>query len=197
MIEPHHSLLEQTIAAYYPLSTSAQREIISAATLIAIAKNQSFIHAGTRDTNEYFLLEGVARSCVLTTQGDDVTISFYQEKSILPPNTTRTIGGRSTLDFESLTPITLASVDVTTFSGLMRSNREIYEFGHRVMERELQRKSKKEIGLASLAAKDRLLELRKDYPMLENQAPHAAIASYLGITNISLSRLRKELASER
>ena len=45
------------------------------------------------------------------------------------------------------------------------------------------------------AAKERLIEFRNKYKILENLIPHTDIASYLGITNISLSRLRKDLMS--
>jgi CRP-like cAMP-binding protein len=55
-------------------------------------------------------------------------------------------------------------------------------------------KVEKEIGLASLTAKERLLSFRQQFPMFENLISHPDIASYLGITNISLSRLRKELS---
>ncbi|MEM6343465.1 MAG: hypothetical protein AAF927_06275 [Bacteroidota bacterium] len=61
------------------------------------------------------------------------------------------------------------------------------------MQNELLQKVDKEIGLASLKAKDRLIKFREEYPQLENLIPHPHIASYLGITNISLSRLRKEI----
>ena len=51
----------------------------------------------------------------------------------------------------------------------------------------------KEIGLASLTAKGHLIKFRNQFPMLENFIPHSDIASYLGITNILLSRLRRDL----
>jgi hypothetical protein len=70
---------------------------------------------------------------------------------------------------------------------------EIREFGNTVLRNELKKKVEKEIGLASLTAKERLIQFRKDYPFLENLIPHPYIASFLGITNVSLSRLRKEL----
>ena len=62
------------------------------------------------------------------------------------------------------------------------------------MQNELARKVDKEIGLVSLTAKERLLKFRAQYPLLENLIPHPIIASYLGITNISLSRIRGDLA---
>jgi CRP-like cAMP-binding protein len=55
------------------------------------------------------------------------------------------------------------------------------------------KKVEKEIGLASFTAKKRLIRFREQYALLENLIPHTDIATYLGITNISLSRLRKEL----
>jgi CRP-like cAMP-binding protein len=70
---------------------------------------------------------------------------------------------------------------------------DIREFGNMVLHFELLTKVEKEIGLASLNAKERLILFREKYHFLENLISHVDIASYLGITNISLSRLRKEL----
>ena len=70
---------------------------------------------------------------------------------------------------------------------------DIREFGNMVLQNELLAKVEKEIGLASLNAKERLILFREKYHFLENLISHADIASYLGITNISLSRLRREL----
>jgi len=80
------------------------------------------------------------------------------------------------------------------FEELMINNLEIRRFGNTVLRNELTRKVDREIGLASLSAKERLLKFREEYPLLENLIPHTHIASYLGITNISLSRLRSNLA---
>jgi hypothetical protein len=43
------------------------------------------------------------------------------------------------------------------------------------------------------AAKEKLLNFREKFPILENLIPHTAIASYRRKTNISLSRLRRDL----
>ena len=80
------------------------------------------------------------------------------------------------------------------FRTILINNLEIRRFGNTVLRNELARKVDKEIGSASLSAKERLLKFREEYPLLENLIPHTHIASYLGITNISLSRLRSNLA---
>ncbi len=73
-------------------------------------------------------------------------------------------------------------------------NQEIKHFAYKVIQNELISKMEKEIGMASLPAKERLSKFREKFKSLENIIPHTDIASYLGITNISLSRLRKDLS---
>lgn len=115
--------------------------------------------------------------------------------SVISPNTIRTFEGKSLLNLQALTDVKLSVLPAPDFEQLMIDNLEIRHFANTVLQQELIRKVDKEIGLASLTAKERLEKLRKDFPNLENLIPHSDIASYLGITNISLSRLRKEMAS--
>jgi CRP-like cAMP-binding protein len=144
------------------------------------------------DRSEYILLNGIVRVFLLNTEGEEITLSFFEENTILPPYVTRTKNGKSLLYGEALTDCTFAKIDAKAFETLMIENIEIREFGNSVMRQELLNKVHKEIRMASWTAKERLLQLRKDFSMLENRIPHPMIASYLGITNVSLSRLRKQ-----
>ena len=164
--------------------------------LIAIEvyeKGDVFIDRGKRNNKEYFVYEGVCRSFLLSPEGEEVTISFFLEGGVLSPNKTRTANQISHLNFQALTKLTVASLNADKFEQLMINHIDIREFGNMVLQNELLAKVEKEIGLASLNAKARLLLFREKYHFLENLISHIDIASYLGITNISLSRLRKGL----
>ena len=130
---------------------------------------------------------------MLSPEGEEVTISYFLEGSVLSPNKTRTANQISHLNFQALTKVTVASLNADKFEQLMINHPDIREFGNMVLQNELLTKVEKEIGLASLNAKERLILFREKYHFLENLISHVDIASYLGITNISLSRLRKEL----
>ena len=156
-------------------------------------KGDVFIHRGKRNNKEYFVYEGVCRSFLLSPEGEEVSISYFLEGSILSPNKTRTANQISHLNFQALTKLTTASLNADKFEQLMIKHIDIREFGNMVLRNELLAKVEKEIGLASLNAKERLIQFRGKYHLLENLISHVDIASYLGITNISLSRLRKEL----
>ena len=75
----------------------------------------------------------------------------------------------------------------------MRKNPELLNWGNTVLSDELFNKVKKELNLITMSANDHLIEFRKIFPMLENIIPHPYIASYLGISPVSLSRLRKQI----
>jgi CRP-like cAMP-binding protein len=157
-------------------------------------KGETFIQRNKRNEKEYFILSGVCKSYLINPEGDEITISLFTENSVLSPFQIRTSKGISNLNFKALTDLELATIDAKEFEWMMINNLEIRNFGNTVLRNELSQKVEKEIGLASLTAKERLLKFREQFPMLENLIPHTDIASYLGITNISLSRLRSDLA---
>lgn len=156
-------------------------------------KGELFIDKGKKNNKEYFIYEGVCRSFLLSPEGEEVTLSYFLESDVLSPNKTRTANQISHLNFQALTQLTVGSLDADKFEQLMINHIDIREFGNMVLQMELLSKVEKEIGLASLRAKERLLLFREKYHFLENLISHVDIASYLGITNISLSRLRREL----
>ncbi|MDF9796849.1 CRP-like cAMP-binding protein [Catalinimonas alkaloidigena] len=156
-------------------------------------KGDVFIDRGKKNNKEYFVYEGVCRSFLLSPEGEEITISYFLEGSVLSPNKTRTANQISHLNFQALTKLTVASLNADKFEQLMINHIDIREFGNMVLQNELLAKVEKEIALASLNGRERLILFREKYHFLENLISHVDIASYLGITNISLSRLRKGL----
>lgn len=187
-------LIKQIIHPIYPLSTNSIKEIEQILEVKSISKGTTFIKRNKRDQNEYFLLDGICRSYLNSPEGAEITISFFTSQSILSPYSTRAKEEISVLNFQALTTVKLATINALKFEQLMITNLEIRRFANTVLRNELDRKIDKEIGLVALTAKERLLKFREQYPLLENLIPHPIIASYLGITNISLSRLRGDLA---
>jgi len=187
------SKLDRIIEKYTPhISLKSRKEFTS------ICKEQNFkggtflFEPNQPEHSEHLLLQGIARTFLLNTDGEEITLSFFENNTVLPPFVTRTAKGKSILYCETITDCTFAKIDTKAFESLMISNLEISEFGNTVLQQELLHKVNKEIRMASWTAKERLVQFRKDFTMLENQVPHPMIATYLGITNVSLSRLRKQ-----
>ncbi len=177
----------------YPIAEQSLQKIVGMLRLEAFEKGATFIKRGKPNNREYFLLRGICKSYVLSPEGEEITISLFADGSILSPYQIRTSGTVSNLNFKALTTVELASIDAKAFENLMIEHLDIRTFANRVLQNELIAKVEKEIGLAALTARERLIAFREKHGDLENRIPHPDIASYLGITNISLSRLRKNL----
>lgn len=186
--------LKEIINNYHHLNDESLKEIVNLAEYREYVPGNCFIEKGKRNHYEYFIIEGICRSYLINPEGEEMTISFFNPKSVLSPFVTRTINGISNLFYQALTDLKVGIIDSSIFEDLMVKNLEIREFGNMVLKMELQKKIEKEIQMASLTAKERLVIFRKQYRNLENLVPHSAIATFLGITNVSLSRLRRDLA---
>lgn len=175
-----------------PVSSKSIGKLADIVKYISIKKGEPISKVGQKNNLEYFVIEGICKSSLSTPEGENVTISFFMSNSIISPSSTRNQEGKSVINIQALTDVEIAAFDASEFEKLMIENLEIRDFGNSVLRIELMAKVQKEIALASLKGKDRLLILRKIYPNIENLVPHSDIASYLGITTISLSRLRTQ-----
>ncbi len=187
-------MIKEIIKSIYPISGNGMTAIEKLAEYERFSKGEVFIKKNRRNEKEYFVLEGICKSFVTNPEGQEITISFFLENMILSPSSIRNVKGVSNISFQAMTDIRLASLDAAKFEELIRNHIDIRNFANTVLQNELITKVEKEIGLASMAAKERLIIFRQKYPLLENLIPHTDIATYLGITTVSLSRLRKELA---
>jgi CRP-like cAMP-binding protein len=184
--------VKNIVDGIFPISKESLQKIESLLMFETFEKGEIFIQRNKRNEKEYFILSGVCKSYLISPDGDEITISLFTENNILSPQSIRTSKNISNLNFQALTKIELVSMNAKEFENLMIENIEIRHFGNTVLQNELISKVEKEIGLASMTAKERLIEFRKKHRLLENLIPHTDIASYLGITNVSLSRLRKD-----
>ncbi len=189
-------IVSEIINNIYSISNNSLSELLRITHFESIPSEKTFIKISTRNEYEYFALSGICRSYLINPEGEDITISFFLENSVLTPNTARTFNNYSSLNFQALTDMEIGVFNANKLVELMKINPELRSFANSVLQKELILKVKKEINNASLSAKERLIDFRKQLKSLENIIPHPLIASYLGITNISLSRLRSDLARE-
>ncbi|MBK7571172.1 MAG: Crp/Fnr family transcriptional regulator [Bacteroidetes bacterium] len=177
-----------------PLSEVSFSKLKTIFNSVSIKKDEVFIKIDQKNNSEYFIETGFARSFLVNPEGEEITLSFYKSGNALSPHITRTKLNKSLLNFQALTSVGLIEFDADQFLNLMIENLEIRNLGNAILLNELISKTEKEMALASLTAKERLIGFRSEFGILENLIAHPIISSYLGITNVSLSRLRNEIA---
>ena len=148
------------------------------------------LRAGDAPPMECFVLSGIVRSWVGDAAGRAVTLDFAMGPCALAPSIVRSADGCSRVHCEVLRPARLAWFDAGLLVQQMVDDPAIQRWGDAVLRAELMRRADREWALAVLPARERLRQLRAQRPQLEQLVPHHHIASYLGISPVSLSRLR-------
>ncbi|MFD0836351.1 Crp/Fnr family transcriptional regulator [Mariniflexile aquimaris] len=146
-------------------------------------------------TKLYILLSGVIRCYLSSESGKDYNKSFYLPISFVGSLTALIKNKPSSFVFETLTACEVYEVDYKKFMDLCKENSGVNTLYSKVLEVVYMKYENRLMDLIALDAKGRYLELRKQVPMVETLIPQYHIASYLGITPVQLSRIRRKLDS--
>lgn len=186
-------ILDEILNEFGIVSTFSKQLFKEKLTIKELPKNSNIFIEGKKNELEYLLISGVTHRFNISDKGEIVTTGFYIPKSVITPHFARTNKEKNIFSLQALTDIVFAEISVKELDNLRYNNNEFHEFGQRIIELELSQTFFNQVVYRSYSAKERLIELRNQYPNLENLVPHNIIASYLGITNVSFSRLRNEL----
>jgi CRP-like cAMP-binding protein len=160
-----------------------------------IDSGQQIVRLHEVPTKLYILLSGVIRCYLSTEAGKDYNKSFYLPISFMGSLTALIKSKPSLFVFESLTACEVYEIDYNKFMDLCKENSSINTLYSKVLETVYMNYENRLMDLIALDAKGRYLELIKQVPMVEKLIPQFHIASYLGITPVQLSRIRKKLES--
>jgi len=190
----HITILGRILNSYSPVTPAGARAILESGSIEPFKKNEIVFPEKRYNAFEYFQLEGISHRFNTDSDKQILTTGIFQNEIVITPHFTRTQNGQSIFALQALTDCLYLKVPAGTFSDLMNSDEQIRRFGRSVVEREFVKGLNYEVLFRSYTAKDRLAFFRSNYPNLENLIPHTVIASFLGITPVSFSRLRNDTA---
>jgi CRP-like cAMP-binding protein len=186
--------LFQILNTYAPAGQEATDSIFEIGHIETFRRDEIIFHQNRYNGFEYFQLEGISHRFNTDSDKHTVTTGIYQNETIITPHFTRAKNGQSIFSLQALTDCTYLSVPIDTFDKLREQTEQIKTIGRILIEKEFIRNLNFEVLFRSYSAKERLLYFRANYPQLENIIPHTVIASFLGVTLVSFSRLRGELS---
>lgn len=161
-----------------------------------IFQKGDFILEEGKTANEYYILEkGLARSFVNDFNGNDVTTHFFVEKEVVIDVSSLFQRIPTQENIVCITDCECWKLDFEVFQELFHRIPNLREWGRSWMSQELFRYKQRSVEMFTLSATKRYLNLLQEKHQVVQYAPLKQIASYLGVTDTSLSRIRKELVS--
>lgn len=176
----------------HPLLSAADLDRIMAAHhRITFAKND-FLLKENEIAHEYYLIEkGLIRAFVYDYNNEEITTEFFTDIAIQPSSLFQQIP--SPENIQCLTDCVLWKITFDDFQELFHSIEGLAEWGRLWFTFQLFGMKQRSLDLVTKTATERYLNLVQENPQLLQNAPLKQIASYLGITDSSLSRIRKEI----
>ncbi len=179
-----------------PLSDKARNLFRSVMTEVNYTKGTEFVSLGELPTKFYILKKGVARSYVLDDKGKEHIRTLFVPITTSGSLTALVKKQPSASTYDCLTDCEFLEGDYYKFLELTEKNHELALFHAKVLQNVFLSVVKRINELTTLDATARYLKLKNDIPEVENLIQQYHIASYLNITPVQLSRIRKELYSK-
>lgn len=177
------------------LSASDMEKVLSSFTLVEFRKHDFLFKEGQILNHYYFLETGFIRSFIYDYDGNEVTTKFYSEPEIVIDWTSFMLRTPTQENFQANTDCVCWSLEFNVFQELFNSIEGFRESGRGRFANSYFELKKHHLSIISLSAKERYLSLIEEHPEIIHKASLKHIATYLGITDTSLSRIRKEIAS--
>ena len=166
----------------------------NSAIAIDVAANTTLMKAHSDCRYFYLVKTGLLRAVFITDEGKEYSKEFYWERDII-------FGMRAMLDKQplpysvmSVEPCNLIQLPLKVYRELISTSAAWKDYHIRQVEAHLLYKEIKEELLLLNSNEQKVQRVYQLFPGLVKRVPAILIASYLGLTPVSLSRIKKRLA---
>ncbi|WP_276373984.1 Crp/Fnr family transcriptional regulator [Chryseolinea sp. H1M3-3] len=166
--------------------------ITGKATELNLQKDAYFSEATKIPKQVGFIVEGIIRGCYYNNKGEEITRCFIGENNLVVDYVNFEANTASSEYLQAATNCKLVVFSKQNWEELSNTIVGWDNIKNKMVQKCLIMKSRKS-PVISQDATTRYLEFMENYPSLINRVPLAYISSYLGVTQQSLSRIRKNI----
>ena len=159
---------------------------------LELQKDEYFSEAGKIPRQVGFIVSGVIRGCYYNKNGEEITRCIISENSLVVDYVNFEANAASSEYLQACTNCKLLVFSHSAWEELSQTIVGWDLIKNKMVQKCMFQKSRKG-PVISQDATTRYLDFMDNYPSLVNRVPLSYIASYLGITQQSLSRIRKNI----
>ncbi|MEM7373745.1 MAG: Crp/Fnr family transcriptional regulator [Bacteroidota bacterium] len=189
------------IKQLYQLSVNLSLKDIQV--LIQSAKSQRFeagaflMQEGSQNHTVYFIRKGLIRTFIVNEKGDEITTSLRWENQMYANSDVILFGQASRYDVQALEATDTLSLDYDTLQSIVERHPKLEKNRKFILQDILKQTIKHSESFILYSPEERYLNFVKNNPEILNRVPGKYIANILGITPVSLSRIRKRIANKQ
>jgi len=171
---------EEQIADFVSLTATRQ-----------LGKNELFAKEDEISDQVAFIKSGIFRSCYNTANGDDITYCFRFPGELLASYSSYITGNASVENLQAIAPAELLVISKENIQKLIDQHQNWTIFSKIIAEQQYLELEERIFQLQRNTASERYALLLENQPQYLQQIPLQYLASYLGVTQRHLSRIRR------
>jgi len=182
----------EIINSIYQMPQSSMDKLIKHLSKVTYPKGFLILEAGKVETNVFFLEKGIARAYI-PVDGKEITFWIGKEGATIVSLKSYVSNQQGYETMELMEDSTLYVLKRSDLYELFKEDIHIANWGRKLAELEFLQTEERLIPLLFTTASERYKILLENNPDLLQRIPLECLASYLGITPVSLSRIRAKL----
>lgn len=175
-----------------PLSKEAKKDLISSFHKTELKKNQLLFRQGEFCDRIFFIEKGIARVYYYSQSGKEVTAWFSDEHTFITAIESFFNKKEAYTNCELLEDSVVYSISNKALEDIFNQSHDFAKIAFHVMSKVTADMAEFMVNLKFQTAKERYTYMMEQYPQIFQRVPLLQIASYLGISPETLSRLRAE-----
>ncbi|MCH5716229.1 Crp/Fnr family transcriptional regulator [Niabella hibiscisoli] len=184
--------IDLILDAIYSLPPESRGRLTQDIKEVSYPKGYILLRAQKIENSIYFIKKGIVRAYESSTE-NEVTFWFGQEGDPVISMKSYIKSQKGYEDIELLENTELYQISTQKLQALFNEDLHIANWGRKLAEQELIKTEERLIAMQFKTATQRYKDLLEQQPGLFNRVSLGHIASYLGITQVSLSRIRAEI----
>jgi len=184
--------LIESIKKYIRVSQKLEKEILSGFKVEKLNKKELFIREGQYNVSLAFIQSGVLR-CFNLKNGKDITNDFLFENTFVTDYGGLIENMPARQNFEAIENSVIQKISRDKLLALTVKFPELKTLGTKIIETLFAQSLNIQSTLKSDSPEERYITILNEKPEIIQRVPLSLVASYLGITQVHLSRIRKNL----
>lgn len=186
--------LKKSMDNYFEAPVLAWEQFLQFCEFTEFKKNEIIKPANQTERYGYFILQGSA-GVFVWKENNYVCLDLMYEEEFFNDNMSLITGEASPIETRALENSEMLKISKQNIEALKQTSMGVHIFLI-TAEWDFVNKQKQQIDLLLKTAEERYLDLLRKQPEIIQRTPQKHIASYLGITTQSLSRIRKKIAHD-
>lgn len=178
------------------LSDEDMKTVVDSFERVTFKKGEILLREG-QIAHDYNIIEsGLMRSFAIDTKGNEITTAFYSKRKLVLEVSSFFLRVPTKENIQAMADSVCWRIRFEKFQELFHSIQAFREVSRGRLVNGYFALKNRNLSIITDSAESRYLQLLKEHPEIFEYVPLKHIATYLGITDTSLSRIRKDLTKK-